>query len=46
MPKLSKNKLPAYRHHKARGLAVVTLNGRSIYLGPMARRPARPNMTA
>ena len=34
MPKLAKNKLPAYRHHKARGLAVVTLNGKDVYLGP------------
>lgn len=32
MPKL-KNKLPAYRHHKASGQAVVTLNARDIYLG-------------
>ncbi|MFH1747702.1 MAG: hypothetical protein ABIG44_11750 [Planctomycetota bacterium] len=34
MPKLAVDKLPAYRHHKARGLAVVTLNGKDIYLGP------------
>ncbi len=34
MPKLAVDKLPAYRHHKARGLAVVTLNGKNIYLGP------------
>ena len=34
MPKLTENKLPAYRHHKARGLAVVTLNGSDVYLGP------------
>lgn len=35
MPKISsKSKFPSYRHHKARGLAVVTLNGRDIYLGP------------
>ncbi|MEZ6128957.1 MAG: site-specific integrase [Planctomycetaceae bacterium] len=26
-------RIPAYRHHKARNLAVVTLNGRDIYLG-------------
>ncbi len=25
---------PKYRRHKAKGLAVVTLNGRDIYLGP------------
>ncbi len=34
MPRLAVDKLPAYRHHKARGLAVVTLNGKNIYLGP------------
>jgi hypothetical protein len=33
MPKLSKS-LPKYRKHKASGQAVVTLNGRDIYLGP------------
>ena len=32
MPKL-KNKVPSYRLHKATGQAVVTLNGRDIYLG-------------
>ena len=32
MPKL-KNKLPTYRHHKASGQTVVTLNGRDVYLG-------------
>lgn len=29
-----KVKLPKYRHHKAKGLAAVTLDGRHIYLGP------------
>ncbi len=33
MPKLAVDKLPAFRHHKARALAVVTLNGKNIYLG-------------
>lgn len=33
MPKLN-NRLPSYRLHKASGHAVVTLNGRDIYLGP------------
>ena len=33
MPKLVENRLPAYRHHKARGLAVVRLNGHDFYLG-------------
>ena len=32
MPKL-KNKVPSYRLHKATGQAVVTLNGRDVYLG-------------
>ncbi|MCG8404729.1 MAG: site-specific integrase [Phycisphaerales bacterium] len=32
MPKL-KNKVPSYRRHKATGQAVVTLNGKDIYLG-------------
>lgn len=27
------NRIPKYRHHKAKGLAVVTLDGRDIYLG-------------
>jgi integrase len=27
-------KIPAYRHHRASGLAVVTLSGRDHYLGP------------
>lgn len=34
MPKLKRNRLPSYRRHKARGLAVVTLNVTDIYLGP------------
>ena len=33
MPRLTR-KLPAYRRHKARNLAVVTIEGRDIYLGP------------
>ena len=32
MPKLA-NKLPSYRLHKVSGQAIVTLNGRDIYLG-------------
>lgn len=32
MPKL-KNRVPSYRKHKASGQAVVTLNGRTFYLG-------------
>ena len=41
MPKLAKNKLPAYRHHKARGLAVVTLNGKDVYLGPYGTQASK-----
>ena len=26
-------RVPKYAHHKARGLAVVTINGRDVYLG-------------
>jgi integrase len=33
MPRLTR-KIPAYRHRKARNLAVVTLDGRDNYLGP------------
>jgi len=33
MPRLT-GKIPAYRLHKARNLAVVTLDGRNHYLGP------------
>jgi hypothetical protein len=29
-----KPRIPSYRHHKPSGQAVVTLNGRDIYLGP------------
>jgi integrase len=33
MPRLT-HKVPSYRHHRASGQAVVTLNGRDHYLGP------------
>jgi integrase len=33
MPRLT-NRSPQYRHHKASGQAVVTLNGHDVYLGP------------
>ena len=33
MPKLTKS-LPKYRKHKARGQAIVTLDGKDFYLGP------------
>ena len=33
MPKLAKDRVPAYSLHKASGQAVVTIGGRDIYLG-------------
>jgi integrase len=33
MPRWDPNRLPALRRHKARGLGVVTLSGRDVYLG-------------
>lgn len=33
MPVHCSARIPAYRHHKPTGLAVVTLNGRDLYLG-------------
>src|SRR5262249_47408323 len=34
MGRLKKGAIPAYRHHKARGLGVVTIDGWDHYLGP------------
>ncbi len=31
---MSRTRIPAYRHHKSSGRAVVTLNGKDHYLGP------------
>lgn len=33
MPKPSVSRVPSYRRHKPTGQAVVTLNGRDLYLG-------------
>lgn len=33
MPDAISLRTPKYRHHKAKGLAVVTIAGRDIYLG-------------
>lgn len=33
--------IPSYRKHKATGLAVVTLSGKDIYLGPFGTRASR-----
>lgn len=41
MPRLSGNKLPSYRRHRASGQAVVTLNGRDHYLGPFGSSASR-----
>ena len=40
MPKLS-NSVPKYRKHRASGQAVVTLNGRDIYLGPHGTKASK-----
>jgi hypothetical protein len=40
MPRLS-NSLPKYRKHKASGQAIVTLNGRDIYLGPHGTKASK-----
>jgi integrase len=34
MSRLKKGSIPAYRHHKARDLGVVTIEGHDYYLGP------------
>src|SRR3954469_9864952 len=34
MPRLSDTAVPAYRHHKASGRAIVTLDGHDFCLGP------------
>ncbi|GMU22145.1 MAG: hypothetical protein AMXMBFR13_22330 [Phycisphaerae bacterium] len=34
MPRLNPDRNPSYRRHRASGQAIVTLNGRDIYLGP------------
>jgi integrase len=38
---MSARKVPALRHHKARGLAVVTLGGRDFYCGKFGTRQSR-----
>ncbi len=40
MPNLS-NSVPKYRTHRASGQAVVTLNGRDIYLGPHGTKASK-----
>jgi integrase len=35
--------VPGYRHHKASGQAIVTLNGRDIYLGEYRSRDSKQN---
>ena len=40
MPRLS-HSTPRYRHHKATGLAVVTISGRDHYLGPWKSKASK-----
>jgi hypothetical protein len=40
MPRLTRSN-PSYRKHKASGQAVVTINGRDVYLGPYGSRVSR-----
>jgi len=41
MPRSSAVATPKYRHHRATGRAVVTLNGRDHYLGPHGSKASR-----
>jgi len=36
-----KYKLPSYCHHKASGQAVVTIDGRDVYLGQYGSRESK-----
>ena len=38
-------RIPSYRLHKPSGQAVVTINGRDIYLGKYNSAPAGPSTT-
>lgn len=38
---MSSKKTPAYRHHKASGQAIVTLDGRMLYLGKYGTKASR-----
>jgi hypothetical protein len=38
---MSDRKVPSLRHHKARGLAMVTLGGKDFYSGKFGSRPSR-----
>lgn len=40
MPKLNRS-IPKYRKHKASGQAIVTLNGKDVYLGPHGSKASR-----
>lgn len=46
MPRLKKGSLPTYRHHKARGLAVVTIDGHDHYLGPFGSPASKQKYAA
>lgn len=38
---MRRKRIPKYRHHKASGLAVITVNGRDHYLGPYGTPESR-----
>ena len=40
MPRLTKS-TPKYRHHKATGQAIVTIEGKDRYLGPWKSKASR-----
>ena len=46
MPRTKKGSLPTYRLHKARGLAVVTIDGHDYYLGPFGSPSSKQKYTA
>ena len=38
---MTKRRIPKYRHHKARNLAVVRIDGKDHYLGRFGSEPSR-----
>ena len=46
MPRLSPDRNPSYRRHKASGQAIVTLNGIDCYLGDYGSKASRQNYDA
>ena len=37
----SKDRIPEYRKHRASGQALVTINGRDLYLGPHGTKASK-----